>query len=150
MISVTLQFKSLDAALRALKEIPENLLIAAVPVAAAAAAPIEVPFEPVKEAAAPAPKPEKAKKAAAAPADAPAPTIAPVQPEAPAPAAAEPAPIDYPVLQKAVFALAGKDKAAAVAVAQSFGVKTFKDLPPARWSEALGAVQEKLAELENV
>jgi hypothetical protein len=53
------------------------------------------------------------------------------------------------VLQKAVFALAGKSREAAAAVASSFGVKTFKELPADKWGEALGAVQEKLAELES-
>jgi hypothetical protein len=73
---------------------------------------------------------------------------------APAAPAASPAsssaPVDYPTLQKAVFALAGKSREAAAAVASSFGVKTFKELGQDQWGAALGAVQEKLAELENV
>ena len=56
--------------------------------------------------------------------------------------------VDYPTLQKAVFALAGKSREAAAAVASSFGVKTFKELPEAQWGEALGAVNDKLSELE--
>jgi hypothetical protein len=51
-------------------------------------------------------------------------------------------------LQKAVFALAGKSREAAAAVAGSFGVKTFKELPEAKWAEALAAVTAKLSELE--
>jgi hypothetical protein len=144
MIQITLQFKSLDAALRALREIPENALVQA---GAETQQPAQV------EAPAPDPKPKTRK-----PKDAPAQEAAPVQPTAPpqlgaqAPAAVEPpAPvvaIDYPQLQKAVFALAGKDKAAAVAIAQRFGVKTFKDLAQDKWGDAFAAVQEKLADLE--
>ena len=57
-------------------------------------------------------------------------------------------PVEYPVLQKAVFALAGKSREAAAAVAASMGVKTFKELPADKWAEALVAVNAKLAELE--
>lgn len=56
--------------------------------------------------------------------------------------------VEYPVLQKAVFTLAGKSRDAASAVAQSFGVKTFKDLTADKWADALAAVNAKLAELE--
>ena len=37
----------------------------------------------------------------------------------------------------------------AAAVASSFGVKTFKDLPADKWADALAAVNAKLAELES-
>lgn len=57
-------------------------------------------------------------------------------------------PVEYPVLQKAVFALAGKNREAAGAVAASFGVKTFKELSADKWADALAAVNAKLAELE--
>lgn len=68
--------------------------------------------------------------------------------EAPAAStASSSAPVEYPVLQKAVFALAGKSREAAAAVAASFGVKTFKELPEAKWADALAAVQAKTAEL---
>ena len=70
----------------------------------------------------------------------PAKTAAPAQAEAPAA-------IDYPTLQKAVFALAGKSRDAASAVAASFGVKTFKELPADKWADALAAVNAKIAEL---
>lgn len=165
MIAITLNFTSIEAAVRALREIPENLLVnhAATLVA---------------ESEAPAPKAPKAAKAAkdatspatAAPAAAPEektpsseastttqPAAAPgaadpkpvVEASAPAAPAASPASsVDYPTLQKAVFALAGKSREAAAAVVQSFGVKTFKELPQDKWAEALGAVTEKLAELE--
>lgn len=56
--------------------------------------------------------------------------------------------VDYPVLQKAVFALAGKSRDAAAAVAAGFGVKTFKELPADKWADALATVNDKLAELE--
>lgn len=57
-------------------------------------------------------------------------------------------PVEYPVLQKAVFALAAKSRDAASALVASFGVKTFKDLESERWAEALAAVKKKLEELE--
>jgi hypothetical protein len=92
------------------------------------------------------PKPPKAQTAApVAPAPVAAPAPATVEPEAaPAPAAA-PAAVDYPTLQKAVFALAGKSRESAGAVAASFGVKTFKELPEAKWGDALAAVNAALA-----
>lgn len=86
-----------------------------------------------------APKPAKAEKA-------PAPAAAPTAPApTPAPAAFSSAAVDYPTLQKAVFALAGKSRESAAAVAASMGVKTFKELPEARWAEALAAVNNALA-----
>lgn len=79
--------------------------------------------------------------------------VARSEPEAPAASTAsssEPsASVDYPTLQKAVFALAGKSREAAAAVAASMGVKTFKELGQDKWAEALGAVTEKLADLES-
>jgi hypothetical protein len=54
--------------------------------------------------------------------------------------------VGYPTLQKAVFALAGKSRDAAAAVAKSFDVKTFRELPEAKWGEALVAVNAALAE----
>ena len=53
--------------------------------------------------------------------------------------------VDYPTLQKAVFALAGKSRESAAAVAASMGVKTFKELPESKWAEALAAVNNALA-----
>lgn len=97
----------------------------------------------------------EAKKPKATPApqpvvEAPAPTPAvvepaPVEAAAPAPAAESPSSVDYPTLQKAVFALAGKSREAAAAVAQSFGVKTFKELDASKWGDALAAVNAALA-----
>lgn len=137
MISVTLNFPSIDAALRVLREIPENSLAGTV----------------VTEEPKPAPKAPKASKAAAEPVAAPAqPTAQPEEAPAPAAAPAEPEPaaatVDYPTLQKAVFALAGKSREDAAIVAASFGVKTFKELPQDKWGEALDAVNHRLAQLE--
>lgn len=95
-------------------------------------------------------KPEKAEVKAEAKketTEAPKPAAAPSAPETTAAPAASS--IDYATLQKAVFALAGKSREAAAAVAASFGVKTFKELPADQWNDALGAVQEKLADLES-
>lgn len=152
MISVTLSFPSLDAALRGLREVPQNLLIGT-PVESAATfdpnsdktqvIPREVIDAAIKEA--------KAEKKAVKQDPAATPTTAPAAaaPEKKAePSAEKPASVEYPVLQKAVFALAGKSREAAAAVAASFGVKTFKELDAAKWGEALAAVQAKVAELE--
>lgn len=57
---------------------------------------------------------------------------------------ADPPVVTYPMLQKAVFALAAKDRNAALAVAVQFGVSNFKELPEARWAEALTLVQAKV------
>jgi len=98
-----------------------------------------------------APKPEKPAKVEKPAATPPAAKSTP----APVTAAAEPAPevkptIDYPTLQKAVFALANASREAAGAVAKSLGVKTFKELDASRWGEALAAVNAKLAELADL
>lgn len=66
------------------------------------------------------------------------------EPEATTSSAKPSASVDYPTLQKAVFALAGKSRESAAAVAASMGVKTFKELPEARWAEALAAVNTAL------
>lgn len=106
-------------------------------------------------------KPGKSKTAAtpaatvAAPAASPEPaTVSPSDPKAGGPttsttsspeASVEPQAVDYPTLQKAVFALAGKSRDSAAAVAASFGVKTFKELDQSKWAEALFAVNIALA-----
>lgn len=108
-----------------------------------------------------APKPAKAEKTTAAttaPKTSPAPTPTKttevtdpkpeLEPTAPSTtSSAKPSvSVDYPTLQKAVFALAGKSRDAAAAVAKDFGVKTFKELPEAKWGDALVAVNAALAE----
>lgn len=160
MITITLNFKSIEAARKALLEIPASALVggpepeaelerpnieapkpAAAPAAASGKATAKAGAAPGKTAA------EKTPTAESAGAAPPASTAAA---SSPASAAEPPAPaVDYPTLQKAVFALAGKSREAAAAVAASFGVKTFKDLPADKWADALAAVNAKLAELEG-
>lgn len=129
MIEIKLSFTSVDEAIAYLRGKNTE--------------PAALTFPPVD---APAPKVEKPKATKPA-----APVVEPSEPAAaPAPAVSSSAPapsVDYPTLQKAVFALAGKSRDAAAAVAASFGVKNFKELDPAKWAEALAAVQAKTAEL---
>ena len=140
MIQITLNFKSIEAARAVLLDIPSSALIGGAT---------------TEEAEAPKPvKAEKPAKAVPAPVveSAPAAEVkADPKPEAPAPVATTSSPkpsasVDYPTLQKAVFALAGKSRDAAAAVAKSFDVKTFKELPEAKWGDALVAVNAALAE----
>ena len=165
MITITLHFSSIEAARKALLEIPESALVggpapeaeapkhAAAPVAASGKATAKAGAAPGKTAA------EKAQAAESAEAAPRASTAA--TGEGNAAAASTPAPaaetstsrassVGYPTLQKAVFTLAGKSREAAAAVVASFGVKTFKDLPADKWADALAAVNAKLAELEGV
>lgn len=96
---------------------------------------------PAATVAAPAASPEPAVESPSDPKPAPAAT-----PAAPAASSTKPADsVDYPTLQKAVFALAGKSRDSAAAVAASFGVKTFKELDQSKWAEALAAVNVALA-----
>lgn len=137
MIQVTLTFTSLSAALMALREIPENTLNGAL-----------TDITPAEEEVAPEPAPKPVKKAKPSP--------APALVAAPAPAIASPtvdplpgvAPaVQYGELQKAVLLLAGKNRDAALSLASSMGVKTFKELSQERWPEALAAVNNKIVEL---
>lgn len=166
MIAITLNFKSIEAARQALLDIPSSALVggpapeaeveapkpAAAPAAASGKATAKGGAAPGKTAAEKTPTAESVETAppastaatgesgnAAAGSSAPEATAAPAASS-----------IDYATLQKAVFALAGKSRESAAAVAASFGVKTFKELPQDKWGDALAAVQEKLAELENV
>lgn len=130
MISITLNFKSIEAARAVLLDIPSSALVGG------------ISSDEVE-----APKPVKAEKAVK-----PAPVVEPkVEAPKPEPVATTSSPkpsasVDYPTLQKAVFALAGKSRDAAAAVAASFSVKTFKELPEAKWADALTAVNAALAE----
>ncbi len=90
----------------------------------------------------PEPKPEAKPAPAAEPAEAPASAASTA-----APTDSQTGTVEYPVLQKAVFTLAGKSRESAAEVAQSFGVKTFKELDASKWGEALAAVNAKIAEL---
>ena len=144
MISVTLNFKSIEAARQALLDIPETLLVGG---PAAEAPAVEAPPAPKQKAPKAAPAPEAAPvQPTAQPEEVPALAAAPAEPEQEK-QPAEPS-VDYPTLQKAVFALAGKSRDAAAAVAASFGVKTFKELPADKWADALEAVTERLAIVE--
>lgn len=168
MIAITLNFKSIEAARQALLDIPSSALIGG----PAPEAEVEAPKQTAaRKAAQAATSPATATKADASaektPASATSPTASSAAAsgasegnaaagsstqEAPAASTAsssEPAgSVDYPTLQKAVFALAGKSREAAAAVAASLGVKTFKELPADKWADALAAVNGKLAELE--
>lgn len=151
MIAITLNFKTIEAARQALLEIPASSLVATTaPEAAPAPAPVIVQ-EPTS-----APKADKAAASVTSPAIAeqaavqepktPSVEVSTTTSSAAASGASET--VEYPVLQKAVFALAGKSREAAASVASSFGVKTFKELPAEKWADALAAVNTKLAELE--
>ncbi len=147
MIAITLNFKTIEAARQALLEIPSSALV---DTTLTKALYVEDPA-PKQE------KPAKAAKAAPSPAIAepvaapepkiPASDTLPTTSSAAASGAAETT-IDYATLQKAVFALAGKSREAAAAVAAGLGVKTFKELAADQWPNALTAVNAKLAELE--
>lgn len=166
MIAITLNFKSIEAARQALLEIPSTSLVdgpaaevaspkaTAAPKAAQAATSPATATKPAasdKKTAASDTSPTTSSAAASGASEGNAAAGSSTQ-EAPAASTAsssEASPsVEYPVLQKAVFALAGKSREAAAAVAASMGVKTFKELPQDKWAEALTAVTAKLAELE--
>lgn len=133
MISITLNFKSIEAARAALLEIPVTALVGGVE-----ADKQNAEVKPAKTA-----KPAKQEPVQEA-----APEVKAEPQAAEAPAEEQPAAVDYPTLQKAVFALAALNREAVVATASSFGVKTFKELDQGKWAAALEAVQAKLAELK--
>lgn len=149
MIAITLHFKSIEAARQALLDIPASTLVGAPAPEAEAPKPAPAPAAASGKATAKggaAPGKTAAEKAPAAESVAAEPPASTAAASSPAPAHA----IEYTVLQKAVFALAGKSREAAAGIAASFGVKTFKDLPSDKWADALAAVNAKLAELEGV
>lgn len=127
MISITLNFKSIEAARAALLEIPLSALAGGEDSKQAAEVKPAKTAKPAKQEAAPEVKAEP--QAAEAPTEA-------------------PTAVDYPTLQKAVFALAALNREAVIATAGSFGVKTFKELDQSKWAAALEAVQAKVAELK--
>ena len=165
MITVTLNFKTIEAARKALLEIPSSALVggpepeaeapksAPAPAAASGKATAKAGAAPGKTAAEKAPTAESAETAPQASTAATGKGNAAAA-STPAPAAetstSRASSVDYPTLQKAVFTLAGRSREAAAAVAATFGVKTFKDLPADKWADALAAVNAKLAELEGV
>lgn len=135
MISITLNFKSIEAARAALLEIPVTALVGGVE-----ADKQNAEVKPAKAAKPAKQEPVKTTEVVAAAKE--------ETPVVEAPAEEQPAVVDYPTLQKAVFALAALNREAVVATASSFGVKTFKELDPGKWAAALEAVQAKLAELK--
>lgn len=165
MLTITLQFKSIEAARAALLEIPSSSLVggeAAENTPPARATPEKQATENVaakKQAAATtqttasvADAPEKKTPSVAASgtthsanADSAKAGDAP-KPEATTSLAKPSESVEYPVLQKAVFTLASRSREKAAAVAASFGVKTFKELPEDKWFAALTAVNAALEE----
>lgn len=134
MIQVTLTFKTLDAALRGLREIPESCLAIDVQTEAVADPKLEAPKAKAPRAkAAPTAPVEGAAPAptTAAPVVAPPPAAAPVEPEPVAPS------FDYGVLQKKAFELLPRlGKAQILAIAEKHGAATFKELPADKWAAA--------------
>lgn len=143
MIKVTLEFANQAELLAYFSTpVPEKVKInATAPDAITITEKVNTSAKPVKETA----KSEhvEAPKAAAV-STAQAPTPAP----AASPSAAASPTVDYPTLQKAVFALANASREAASEVAASFNVKTFKALSQDQWAPALTAVNAKLESLK--
>ena len=138
MIKVTLEFSS--------QEDLVAFFTKTTPTVAAPVAKVEAP-KSSKAAATPAAgatAPAKSEPAAAAPTE----KAADPKPTSTGSSAKPSDSVDYPTLQKAVFALANADRAAAGDVAATFGVKTFKELDASKWGEALIAVTAKLAQLQ--
>jgi hypothetical protein len=143
VITVTLTFKTLTHAIKALREIPENLLAETdlgkmeqstiSPTSPTVPEPAAAPVQPI-----------------AAVEEAPAPAVVDVAPE-PAP---EPKPLpepkadfNYADLQRAVLTLYAMDKVSASTISAEMGHETFKKMPAALWPEAHRRVMEKIAEL---
>jgi hypothetical protein len=133
VITLTLTFTSIEAARAALLEIPSSSLVGG----PAPEAKVEAPKKVTKEAPAPVERAQAATKTVATP------DPKPVA-EGTTSSAKPSESVDYPTLQKAVFALAGKSREAAGAVAAALGVKTFKELDSSKWAEALAAVNVAL------
>ncbi|CAB4124571.1 hypothetical protein UFOVP61_19 [uncultured Caudovirales phage] len=156
MIKVTLEFDTQEALVSFFSKTTPTV-----------AAKVETPKPVAKaeKAAAPTPSasatdPAKVTAPAAGPTESPKPAAVATAP-APAAAPAASSAVDYPTLQKAVFALANKSREAAGEVAGALGVKTFKELAvlaadgsvtgekvAGSFASALAAVNAKLAELE--
>jgi hypothetical protein len=147
MIQVTLSFNSIAAAVAELSKIDPAALSATHATEVVTKEPQVGKPAPATQA-----KPAAGKTTAKA-ADAPASTASAPAPVAaqsaetaqPASTAAEAPPIDYALLKAAVFELSGKNQPKVAEIAAAFGVKTFKDLAPAKWADALAAVKAALA-----
>ena len=146
MSTLTLTFKTLEAARAALLEIPSSSLVGGPAPEAVDAPVVSKKVEKVDVSEKRVQKAEKIEQVVEAPKPVAAEPTAPAPVAAPAASSVEQSSaVDYPTLQKAVFALAGKSRESAAAVASSFGVKTFKELPEAKWADALTAVTAALA-----
>lgn len=137
MISITLNFTTIEAAIRVLRGIPESDVTVATQAAIADVAKSEPAPAPKPRAAKPAPAPE----AAPAPSE---PTAA-----APAPAAPTKKALNYEEdVRPWALKLIAADPAAFTAVCTEFGVKNFKVLDAAQFPAAVAAVKAKLEALE--
>ena len=143
MITVTLTFKTLTHAIKALREIPENLLAEAElgkmeqstisPTSPTVPEPAAAPVQPI-----------------AAVEEVPAPAVVDVAPEPtpePKPLPEPKADFNYADLQRAVLTLYAMDKVSASTISAEMGHETFKKMPAALWPEAHRRVMEKIAEL---
>ena len=147
MIQITLHFTSVQAAIAALRDIPQTALVGFkdqfndTPAPAPVGKPADKPLDK--------PKAEKVADPKPTPSPAPAPAAeAPAPAPENAPSASSSTSVDYAQVQKAAFRLAGLSRDVAIATAQSMGVPNFKALPAERWGEALRVIEAKIAELE--
>lgn len=145
MIQVTLQFTSIDAAVKALRSLPEVELVGQVQPGPAVDKVKSAPQPPAEKTA-------SATKAAPAPTS-PSAAAAPVDAAPAADLSTKPdlsGPIDgpgYKLLKDAVFKLAGMSRPAIEAINAQFEVKTMRDLAEDKRNDALDAINEKIAEL---
>lgn len=141
-VTVTLTFSSLAEMRKALLEVPESCAVvgAPVPSGGGGSGPLKTDggggSGPLKGA--------QGKSQSAAPA------AAPAAAETKADAPAGEAPLDYAVLQKAVFELCKVDQNAALAVLTTFKVKKADQIPEGDRRKALAAFEAKLADLQGV
>lgn len=149
MISVTLNFKNLDSARRALLDIPEELLIVEAPSPKPVAASEGAPGQATAKATAAPAKTVKEKTPAAASAEVlsqpstaatadPKPQGSSGSSPKPSASAASPAAIEYAQIGAAITAFAatnGRD--ATLAKLAEFGVKSGKELKPEQYADAL-------------
>jgi len=143
VITVTLTFKTLTHAIKALREIPENLL-AETDLGKMEQSTISPTSPTVPEPAAAPVQPTAAVE------EAPAPAVVDVAPEPtpePKPLPEPKADFNYADLQRAVLTLYAMDKVSASTISAEMGHETFKKMPAALWPEAHRRGMEKIAEL---
>lgn len=127
-VSITLQFDSIDAARDALRRLTDGEVAEPAPKAAK-------PSAKEKADAAVAKVNETNRKAAAA--------------KKTEKAAKTDDGVTYADVKVLVYQLSAIDRDEAVALAAEMGVKTFKDLKPEQYSEAIDKLKAKIAELED-